>query len=89
MSSCEKCWRDSRSADEPNVEYRRLVTSRQCTPEEQAGPYADECPVCKRMTKHQHTGELMCGCDYDPTPYCSYGHKTKAQCDCGPIAENE
>ncbi len=27
--------------------------------------------------------------DYDPTPYCSYGHKTKASCDCGPIAENE
>lgn len=27
--------------------------------------------------------------DYDPTPYCSYGHATKAQCDCGPIAENE
>lgn len=27
--------------------------------------------------------------DDDPTPYCSYGHKTKAQCDCGPIASNE
>jgi hypothetical protein len=25
----------------------------------------------------------------DHSPYCSYGHKTKAQCDCGPIAENE
>lgn len=25
----------------------------------------------------------------DPTPYCSYGHRTKASCDCGPIAENE
>lgn len=25
----------------------------------------------------------------DPARYCSYGHKTKAQCDCGPIAENE
>lgn len=25
----------------------------------------------------------------DPTPYCSYGHRAKVQCDCGPIAENE
>lgn len=25
----------------------------------------------------------------DPTPYCSYGHQTKGQCDCGPIAANE
>jgi len=27
--------------------------------------------------------------DFDPTPYCSYGHMTKVQCDCGPIAEND
>ncbi len=27
--------------------------------------------------------------EYDPTPYCSYGHRSKAQCDCLPIAENE
>lgn len=27
--------------------------------------------------------------DYDPTPWCSYGHMRKADCDCGPIAENE
>jgi hypothetical protein len=27
--------------------------------------------------------------NYDPTPYCSYGHMTKESCDCGPIAENE
>lgn len=26
---------------------------------------------------------------YDPTPYCSAGHRTKAQCDCGQIADNE
>lgn len=25
----------------------------------------------------------------DGAPYCSYGHRTKAQCDCGPIAANE
>jgi hypothetical protein len=27
--------------------------------------------------------------DRDPTPWCSYGHRTRAQCDCGPIADNE
>lgn len=27
--------------------------------------------------------------NYDPTPYCSYGHKNAASCDCGPIADNE
>jgi len=28
--------------------------------------------------------------NYDPTPWCSYcGAKRKADCDCGPIAEND
>lgn len=27
--------------------------------------------------------------NYDGAPYCSYGHKTKESCDCGPIADNE
>jgi len=27
--------------------------------------------------------------NYDGAPYCSAGHKTKAACDCGPIADNE
>lgn len=27
--------------------------------------------------------------DDDPTPWCSYGHKTQKECDCGPIAEND
>lgn len=26
---------------------------------------------------------------FDPAPYCSYGHRSAATCDCGPIAENE
>ncbi len=25
----------------------------------------------------------------DPAPHCSYGHSSRAQCDCGPIASNE
>lgn len=61
MSSCEKCWRDSRGADN----YSELLKSRRgdpCTPEEQAGPDASECSLCKRMVIHQHTGECMVGC---------------------------
>jgi hypothetical protein len=61
MSACEKCWRDSRYDDN----YSEIVASRAsnpCTPEEQAGPDASQCPGCQRYTLHQHTGEPMCGC---------------------------
>lgn len=27
--------------------------------------------------------------EVDGAPYCSYGHKTKADCNCGPIAAND
>jgi hypothetical protein len=27
--------------------------------------------------------------NYDPTPYCSHGHRDAKSCDCGPIAANE
>ena len=56
MASCEKCWRDARGNPD---RYAELVMQRECTPEEQAGPDAERCPVCKRMTLHQHTGECM------------------------------
>ena len=69
MAACEKCWRDSGGEGEG---YGDLVRSRNksnntCTPEEQAGPYATECPACKRMTLHQHTHDCMAGCS------CSQG----------------
>lgn len=34
-------------------------------------------------------GLNLLGIDYDPSPWCSYGHKTEKECDCGPIAEND
>jgi hypothetical protein len=61
MSACEKCWADSRQREN----YFEVRDSRQrtpCTPEEQAGPGAGQCPVCHRMTLHQFTSEPMCGC---------------------------
>lgn len=67
MSSCEKCWRDAHTGSGRDIgdEYYRLMKERKggpCTPEQQAGPDAEECPECKRMTLHQHTQEPMCGC---------------------------
>ena len=55
MSSCEKCWSQSRMYDN----YSELVKSSNCTPEEQAGPGASLCPKCQRKTIHQYTGECM------------------------------
>lgn len=68
MSSCEKCWADAHVYPFGDVaeRYQRLMEERKdtpCTPEQQAGQGAGECPICHRMTMHQHTGEPMCGCD--------------------------
>ncbi len=53
MSSCEKCWRDSRGDTE---EYSRLIKINNCTPEEQAGgKYAGTCKKCGNKTVHMYT----------------------------------
>lgn len=67
MSSCEKCWRDSASEriTGHGPTYSDLMEqrkSRPCTPEQQAGEEAGDCPVCGRKTMHQFTSELMCDC---------------------------
>lgn len=65
MASCEKCWGDSKweaharglfhgDAENQLTIYDRMIKERDCTPEEQAGPYATECGVCKRQAVHQH-----------------------------------
>lgn len=56
MASCEKCWRDSGSNPK---EYARLVETRNCTPEEQAGDAATICPGCERRTVHQYSRVCM------------------------------
>jgi hypothetical protein len=40
-----------------------------------------KCPGCDSENRQRP--------DYDPTPWCSYGHRSKADCDCGPIADND
>lgn len=67
MSTCEKCWVDSYDPYTGHERYfelsrERTAAGRQCTPEEQAGPGAEQCPACQRMSLHQYTREPMCGC---------------------------
>ena len=62
MSACEKCWSDTAMYDDHAAAYARILKTRECTPEEQAGPEAKDCNVCDRRTRHQYTGECMaCG----------------------------
>jgi hypothetical protein len=69
MSACERCWADAYDPyGDQSARYRALVAERNCTPEQQAGRDADQCPSCKRMTLHQHTGEPMCGCARQANP---------------------
>jgi hypothetical protein len=68
MAACEKCWRDAGSNP---YEYRRLLDVRKehlCTPEEQAGLNAEECPVCKRKTVHPYAQVCM-------VPECPWSEK--------------
>ncbi len=59
MASCEKCWNDAYTGFEDQAErYLRLVRSRDCTPEEQAGE-GKICSSCNRATIHVYTGECM------------------------------
>lgn len=62
MSACEKCWADTGGVGYLELMKEREAAGRVCTSEEQAGPDAGECRLCKRKTLHQYTGEPMCGC---------------------------
>jgi hypothetical protein len=71
MASCEKCWNDSFTltygTSEDRVEcYQQLIKERNCTPEEQAGPDANQCPICKRKAVHQIINECI-ACGYKPS----------------------
>jgi hypothetical protein len=62
MASCEKCWVDARGN---SALYHRLLSERDCTPEEQAGPDATTCPECGQRTVHQYARVCMApDCDY-------------------------
>ena len=71
MPSCEKCWIDARGDAE---QYERILTQRntnsmECTPEQQAGPDAGQCPFCLRKTMHMYSDVCMvkaCGDNAPP-----------------------
>lgn len=42
--------------------YMDELKQHSCTPEQQAGSMATECPKCNRMCLHQHTQQCMNGC---------------------------
>lgn len=44
---------------------------------------------CRAMDEWTASAWRALDDELDPSPYCSYGHKTQASCDCGPIASNE
>lgn len=60
MTSCEKCWRDA--GGDPEA-YRELIELRSgddaCTPEQQAGLAATQCPKCDRKAVHEVVGRCM------------------------------
>ena len=75
MASCEKCWGDAymRYRCDPSKSqaehYGDLIRERKdnpCTPEEQAGIDAKECPKCKRKAIHQIVKHCM-NCGYKNT----------------------
>lgn len=69
MPGCEKCWDDAfrRShfcGGNQVVVYHKLLKSRKCTPEEQAGGTdAGYCPKCQKFTMHRVCNVCM-GCNY-------------------------
>lgn len=69
MPSCERCWADSRLAafGGDDCAYRRLLQSRNCTPEEQAGENALTCATCGRRTIHQHVRDWCMACNAQRT----------------------
>lgn len=75
MTSCEKCWTDSKSNPERYQELLKQSKKSPCTPEQQAGKYATVCPECKTKTVHQICRVCMNPkCNYEE-PY--YEHETK------------
>jgi hypothetical protein len=80
MASCEKCWADAyhRSIATGRIQaecYSELIWERKqnpCTPEEQAGPDAEECEYCDRMTLHPVLKECR-------NPDCPYWEEDNEQ----------
>jgi len=74
MASCEKCWSDAHRGDQFSVadEYLRLVKEREenpCTPEQQAGDEAEQCPSCDRATVQPVYVKVCMACGWRTAPF--------------------
>ena len=63
MPACEKCWSDSAPGEYNALVEKRSKAGNECSPEEQAGPDAYVCPVCKRKTVHQYVPSYCMNCN--------------------------
>ena len=86
MASCEKCWNDSyygTPGDQGN-RYIKLVRSRNCTPEEQAGD-GKICPSCNRKTIHMYAKICMnpACIKYGEIAYAGAGENPAGSLSCG------
>ena len=64
MPCCERCWSMARGQAD---EYHRQLAANQCSPEQQAGPEATDCPKCQRKTVHQYA-KVCTACGWTPAP---------------------
>lgn len=60
MSACERCWSMAYDSQGNQADrYFENLAKHECTPEQQAGPYAGWCAECGRMSVHQYTRKCM------------------------------
>jgi len=73
MASCEKCWNDAyyrmhtdrmKSQSEHYFDLIKERKDNPCTPEQQAGNDACECPKCKKKAVHQYV-KICMNCGYN------------------------
>ncbi len=62
-------------------------TNRKCFMMEIDPHYCDV--IVARWEKYTGKKAELIESERDPSPWCSYGHKTAKECDCGPIAAND
>lgn len=83
MASCERCWNDAFGADDQAARYAELLKKRSgeraCTPEQQAGEGATDCPKCKRRAMHQVVRACM-ACGFDPREWVVSSSASEVPC---------
>jgi len=81
FGACMKCWKE---CGQDQDKYDKMMAAKRtqgpvafCTPEEQAGPEAGQCPWCGHQTIHEKCGVCM-------NPDCRYGKAGPGEFDGSP-----